>query len=448
MYLFDTNKICATTTLNWQKGDLIMTTINQAQKLMDQRKIMIAEATEILAILGATQEEMRHKEQIVNITINKGKIVAIEKTKEIIIDNTDDTTIEMLRETIRRQNEIMNDMNKEYAELQEKLNFKELLLDEFRNNMDEKISRIHELEDKIAKLEDLKSTSTVEVTKGETEEAITKGGDSMALPINIPDEYLDDPEMIEAIRLWTAEYNKPFEDKVVFGKPYSAEAQKNQVVKKANSVLVNLMKQIDARRSTNLTYETIKAANGITGAFGEITLNNKKYAFKYDATFEYPTVFGAMSMDIIAQAKAVLDKTINFDRDETQLGQKHKNETIYDFDNNIVVWIADDGCFKGYTDKHAFVWDPSHAMPIGTPVASALKNKWKKMNASWGKNFPALAAFIMDYCRQINNNTNDEIDLEDTNEIIIETHKNASVVNTTVVENTEDIVTAWDDIDI
>ena len=425
-----------------------MSTINQAQKLMDQRKIMIAEATEILAILGATQEEMQHKEQIVNITINKGKIVAIEKTKEIIIDNTDDTTIEMLRETIRRQNEIMNDMNKEYAELQEKLNFKELLLDEFRNNMNEKISRIHELEDKIAKLEDLKSTSTVEVTKGETEEAITKGGDSMALPINIPDEYLDDPEMIEAIRLWTAEYNKPFEDKVVFGKPYSAEAQKNQVVKKANSVLVNLMKQIDARRSTNLTYETIKAANGITGAFGEITLNNKKYAFKYDATFEYPTVFGAMSMDIIAQAKAVLDKTINFDRDETQLGQKHKNETIYDFDNNIVVWVADDGCFKGYTDKHAFVWDPSHAMPIGTPVASALKNKWKKMNASWGKNFPALAAFIMDYCRQLNNKTNDTIDLEDTNEIIIETHKNATVVNTTAVENTEDIVTAWDDIDI
>ena len=429
-----------------------MTTINQAKKLMDQRRIMIAEATEILAILGATQEEMQHKEQIVNITINKGKIVAIEKTKEIIIDNTDDTTIEMLRETIRRQNEIMNDMNKEYAELQEKLNFKELLLDEFRENMDQKISRIHELEDKIAKLEGLKPTRTntveVEVTKGEREEAITKGGDSMALPINIPDKYLDDPEMIEAIRLWTAEYNKPFEDKVVFGKPYSAEAQKNQVVKKANSVLVNLMKQIDARRSTNLTYETIKAANGITGAFGEITLNDKKYAFKYDATFEYPTVFGAMSMDIIAQAKAVLDKTINFDRDETQLGQKHKNETIYDFDNNIVVWVADDGCFKGYTDKHAFVWDPSHAMPIGTPVASALKNKWKKMNASWGKNFPALAAFIMDYCRQINNNTNDEIDLEDTNEIIIETHKTATVVNTTAVENTEDIVTAWDDIDI
>jgi hypothetical protein len=70
------------------------------------------------------------------------------------------------------------------------------------------------------------------------------------------------------------------------------------------------------------------------------------------------------------------------------------------------------------------------------------------MNASWGKNFPALAAFIMDYCRQIDNKTNDEIDLEDTNEIILETPKTATVVNTTAVENTEDIVTPYDDIDI
>jgi DNA repair exonuclease SbcCD ATPase subunit len=426
-----------------------MTTINQAQKLMDQRKIMIAEATEILAILGATQEEMQHKEQVINITINKGQIVAVETTKEIVKEVSNDEELNRLYEEnarhIRRINELAahnEELVEDGMKLENEVCYLQGQILGYKNTIAKLEERIEELKTAIP------NAVKLEVTKGETEEAITKGGDSMALPINIPDEYLDDPEMIEAIRSWTAEYNKPFEDKVVFGKPYSAEAQKNQVVKKANSVLVNLMKQIDARRSTNLTYETIKAANGITGAFGEITLNNKKYAFKYDATFEYPTVFGAMSMDIIAQAKAVLDKTINFDRDETQLGQKHKYETIYDFDNNIVVWVADDGCFKGYTDKHAFVWDPSHAMPIGTPVASALKNKWKKMNASWGKNFPALAAFIMDYCRQIDNKTNDEIDLEDTNEIIIDTHKNTTVVNTTAVENTEDIVTAWDDIDI
>ena len=430
-----------------------MSTINQAQKLMDQRRIMIAEATEILAILGATQEEMQHKEQVVNITINKGKIVEVPVTKEIVKYETKEIVKEVandeeIKALEEENNKLYNEIGRHIGRINQlaaELEAKDEMIDKLNCKI-KALELILSAEDEI--FEEEQEEETIETTKGEAEEAITKGGDSMALPINIPDKYLDDPEMIEAIRVWTAEYNKPFEDKMLFGKPYSAEAQKNQVVKKANSILVNLMKQIDARRSTNLTYETIEAANGVTGAFGEITLNNKKYAFKYDATFEYPTVFGAMNMDIIAQAKAVLDKTINFDRDETQLGQKHKNETIYDFDNNIVVWVADDGCFKGYTDKHAFVWDPSHTMPIGTPVASALKNKWKKMNASWGKNFPALAAFIMDYCRQLNNKTNDTIDLEDTNEIIIETHKNTTVVNTTVVENTEDIVTAWDDIDI
>lgn len=112
------------------------------------------------------------------IVINKGKVVEI--TKE------DNSTIEMLRETIRQMNQNMNDMQKQHEEeitklkkqyeqqmldmtsefeyeyecainkreeqikeLEEKLEFKELLLSEFRDNMDEKISRIHELEDKM-----------------------------------------------------------------------------------------------------------------------------------------------------------------------------------------------------------------------------------------------------------------------------------------------------------
>ena len=46
-----------------------------------------------------------------NITINKGKVTAIEVTKE------DTATIEMLRETIRQMNQNMNDINKEHDEL-------------------------------------------------------------------------------------------------------------------------------------------------------------------------------------------------------------------------------------------------------------------------------------------------------------------------------------------
>ena len=112
------------------------------------------------------------------IVINKGKVVEI--TKE------DNSTIEMLRETIRQMNQNMNDMQKQHEEeitklkeqyeqqmlgmtsefeyeyecainkreeqikeLEEKLDFKELLLSEFRDNMDEKIKTIHELENKV-----------------------------------------------------------------------------------------------------------------------------------------------------------------------------------------------------------------------------------------------------------------------------------------------------------
>ena len=112
------------------------------------------------------------------IVINKGKVVEI--TKE------DNSTIEMLRETIRQMNQNMNDMIKQHEEeitklkeqyeqqmldmtsefeydyecainkreeqikeLEEKLDFKELLLSEFRDNMDEKIENIHQLENEI-----------------------------------------------------------------------------------------------------------------------------------------------------------------------------------------------------------------------------------------------------------------------------------------------------------
>ena len=112
------------------------------------------------------------------IVINKGKVIEI--TKE------DNSTIEMLRETIRQMNQNMNDMQKQHEEeitklkeqyeqqmldmtsefeyeyecainkreeqikeLEEKLDFKELLLSEFRDNMDEKIETIHKLENEI-----------------------------------------------------------------------------------------------------------------------------------------------------------------------------------------------------------------------------------------------------------------------------------------------------------
>ena len=153
--------------------------LNKAREIMNQRESMIKEAQEVLVVLGATNEATI-------VTINKGRIIEIPVTKEVVVDNTDIETIEMLRATIRQMNQNMNDMQKQHdeeiaklkeqyeqqmldmtsefeydyecainkreeqiKELEEKLDFKELLLSEFRDNMDEKISRIHELEDKM-----------------------------------------------------------------------------------------------------------------------------------------------------------------------------------------------------------------------------------------------------------------------------------------------------------
>lgn len=144
--------------------------LNKARKLMETRESMIADAREVLVVLGA--EDMGTTIVRNEIVINKGKIVEVQTTKEVevvkevtkeivkevVIDNTDTETIEFLRETIKQNNEAMNDMNKEIKELKDELFGKELLLNEFRENMDEKIKMIHALE---AQIEELKAVKTV-----------------------------------------------------------------------------------------------------------------------------------------------------------------------------------------------------------------------------------------------------------------------------------------------
>ena len=244
------------------------------------------------------------------------------------------------------------------------------------------------------------------------------------------------------MKYYTDELNKITEDKRVFGKTITVEQQKRMLTNKANEELEKAMSQCAQSDSHKLTVDEIVRANGVTALFGKITLGGKEYAFKYDATFELPVVYGCMNMDLIHEAKAVLDGLGRLDRDESNLGQKHVNAVKYDFANNIVVWISDDGCFKGYTDKYAFVWDPSHAQPCGITVINALSNfkRYRKMNASWGNGFVARAEFIMNYCRQMATNTTNDKEPEYTNEV---------EVDFSTPQNTNDeVVSEWDDIDM
>lgn len=96
-----------------------MEIMKQRESMINEANAIIAEAREALVVLGA--EEVQATVVTNEIVINKGKIVEVPvvkyETKEVVVDNTDTATIEMLRETIRNMNQTINDMNKEHDEL-------------------------------------------------------------------------------------------------------------------------------------------------------------------------------------------------------------------------------------------------------------------------------------------------------------------------------------------
>ena len=129
--------------------------LNEATKLMNTRNKMINEAREVLRILNAEEVDAATlvRPEIINTTsivINKGKIVEVETIKEVevvkTIEVSNEEEIEKLYKEIGRHIGRIDQLVVENDELKDELKHKELLLNEFRDNMDEKIKTIHDLE--------------------------------------------------------------------------------------------------------------------------------------------------------------------------------------------------------------------------------------------------------------------------------------------------------------
>ena len=371
-----------------------------------------------------------------NIIINKGKVVEVQTTKEVVIDNTDNDRIQ---------------------ELEEKLAFKELLLNEFKDNTDEKIKTINEQKNKIEDLEieleskdmfiegmklsyeqqiaELKATIGRLNTKimfleaedevfEEEEEIVADndGGDAVSL-FNIPEEYKDNQEIKSIVEKNTEKYNNaqgfgagPFQ--------VTAEQEKEEIIKQTNKAIqkcIDEMKKTDDYK-ISLTKLYDKKNQVVTAVKGHITLAGRQYAFKYGATHENPCVYGCMDMNLITEAKKVLDSVSGMIKDTTE--QKHAYDVVYAFDKGFVVWQAEDGCYKGYTKDYAFSWDGRQAQPCGATLMNAIENKpFRPMNKSWGNGFVKRANEIMAFCKTIDKyfkSTNEEP--EETNEIIVNTN--------------------------
>ena len=375
-----------------------------------------------------------------NIIINKGKIVEVPVVKEVVIDNTDNDRIQ---------------------ELEEELTFKELLLNEFRENMDEKIKIMNAQANKIEDLEieleskddfikgmklsyeqqiaELKATikrlntkimfleAEDEVFEEEEIVADNDGGDVVPL-FNIPEEYKDNQEIKSIVEKKTEEYNNaqgfgagPFQ--------VTAEQEREEIIKQTNKAIqkcIDEMKKTDDYK-ISLTKLYDKKNQVVTAVKGHITLAGRQYAFMYGATHENPCVYGCMDMNLITEAKKVLDSVSGMIKDTTE--QKHAYDVVYAFDKGYVVWQAEDGCYKGYTKEYAFSWDGKQAQPCGATLMNAIENKpFRPMNKSWGNGFVKRANEIMAFCETIDKHfksTNEEP--EETNEIIVNT--NDTVLN-------------------
>ena len=372
-----------------------------------------------------------------NIIINKGKVVEVQTTKEVVIDNTDNDRIQ---------------------ELEEKLTFKELLLSEFNENMDEKIKTINAQKNKIEDLEieleskdmfiegmklsyeqqiaELKATikrlntkimfleAEDEIFEEEEEEIVADndGGDAVSL-FNIPEEYKDNQEIKAIVEKNTEKYNNaqgfgagPFQ--------VTAEQEREEIIKQTNNAI---QKYIDEMKKTDdykisLTKLYDKKNQVVTAVKGHITLAGRKYAFKYGATHENPCIYGCMDMNLITEAKKVLDSVSGMIKDTTE--QKHAYDVVYAFDKGYVVWQAEDGCYKGYTKDYAFSWDGKQAQPCGATLMNAIENKpFRPMNKSWGNGFVKRANEIMAFCKTIDKHFESTKEAsEETNEIIVNTN--------------------------
>lgn len=424
--------------------------LNKAHKIMNSRKEMIEEAKQVLVVLGATEEEMSTNQPIVNITINKGKIIEVPVTKEIVKQVTNDKEIDRLYEEnarhIRRINELAahnEELIEDGMKLENEVHYLQGQILGYKNTISKLEKQIEELkslsDSKESTKEQNTETSATTVEVEETNEVpITVGGDAMAL-LNIPKEYANNEEVVARAKQYEEDIRNAKETRFA-GQVISLENVKKNITRKAIEEISMIVKRLDTIKNYKIKdyVETIDDKNGdVTSIAGRITLGGKEYVFKHGATHELPHVFGCMDMALIKECAAALSNITYMRVDYSTLGQKHANKTIYDFDNNIVVWTTDDGCFKGYTDKYAFVWDPSEAQPCGCTVAGVLKGTFRKMNASWGNGFVARANMIMNYCKNINATKDKET--QATNEV---------EVDFSTSQSTKEVETAWDDLDI
>ena len=376
--------------------------LNKAQKLMNQRNEMINEAKQVLATLKVTEDEMMYKAPMTNITINKGKIIEVEVTNDEL-----QIAYDKLAEDFANRCERIEELKDELETKQHIINHQNTVIKSLEQQIEELKKQASKPQ--IKYVEVVPDPEYNEEVMPVVEEQIDKT-DWFSF-MSIPEELKDDEYVNNMYKSCGSMYNNATETRLRTRIIRTKEQEMEKQINDFNNVVEEAMKKLEKTAKYNLSLNRIEnqKTNAYTAVYGKITLDGKEYAYKYDATFEYPVVYGCMDMDLIKEATSVLIPKAQFTLSDDDGSRKHVHDVHYDFANNIVVWISDDGIFKGYTDKYAFVWDPSQAVPCGIPNLRAMDNfkRYKKMNAQcWSKGPAEIGQNIMEYCRKMMEETN------------------------------------------
>ena len=376
--------------------------LNKAQKLMNQRNEMINEAKQVLATLKATEDEMMYKAPMTNITINKGKIIEVEVTNDEL-----QIAYDKLAEDFANRCERIEELKDELETKQHIINHQNTVIKSLEQQIEELKKQASKPQ--IKYVEVAPDPEYNEEVMPVVEEQIDKT-DWFSF-MSIPEELKDDEYVNNMYKSCGSMYNNATETRLRTRIIRTKEQEMEKQINDFNNVVEEAMKKLEKTAKYNLSLNRIenKKTDAYTAVYGKITLDGKEYAYKYDATFEYPVVYGCMDMDLIKEATSVLIPKAQFTLSDDDGSRKHVHDVHYDFTNNIVVWISDDSIFKGYTDKYAFVWDPSQAVPCGIPNLRAMDNfkRYKKMNTQcWSKGPAEIGQNIMEYCRKMMEETN------------------------------------------
>lgn len=461
-----------------KKYELYEQALKQVQQLERERAAAVATIEELCAEWNITLSN-NEAQVINNIIINKGKIVPIEvvkeTVKEVVVDNTDNDRIQ---------------------ELEEQLAFKELLLNEFKENMDEKIKTTHELENKIEDLEieleskdmfmegmklsyeqqiaELKATirrlntkimfleAEDEIFEEEEEEIVAdnEGGDAVGPQfIDIPDKYKDHPEIIETIKDFTDKWNNAQENRLL---ELTREQMQANYVIAANETLETIIAELKEADKYNISFTKLlnDKDKTVVAVVGRITLNGQEYPFKYGATHKLPCIYGCYDKALIEEAKEALYNAIHMIKDETT--EKHVFDVVYEMNKGIVVWQTNEGVFKGYAraksqrngkrNSYAFVWDGTSAVPTAcwcdhmyerqSNGQHMTTDEFCPMNKRWGAGIASLGQEIMAFCKTIDKRTQTtkEIIKEQPKDIISVTNEEVYKITKEVSQTTKEVV--------